>query len=281
MIAGLETRTVETMAATPTIMLAVERGTAERVALTGGRLAEDLGARLVLVHVRDDPPLFNSKRDRERARNRAMGRGRQVLAEALEALPAGLEANSRVELGFPANELSEVAAEVGAALIVAGTRGRGRLTAALLGSVSRELARRAPCPVMIVPEGAATGASNGRVDRRENRSTIIAGVDGSERSSAAAGLARRLADRLDGQLLIVPLHSTAAPPAHVLRAIAASERARLIVIAEDCRDARRLSLMPSSPAQLLRLAPCPVIVLRDGVTATLVCPDAIEESRAA
>jgi nucleotide-binding universal stress UspA family protein len=281
MIADLETKTAETMAAIPTIMLAVERGTAECVTATGGRLAEDLGARLVLVHVRDDPPLFNSKRDRERARNRAIRRGRQVLAEALEALSGGLEADSRVELGDPANELSEVATEVGAALIVAGTRGRGRLTAALLGSVSRELARRAPCPVMIVPESAATRASNGRVARRENRSTIIAGVDGSQRSSAAAGLARRLADRLDGQLLIVPLHSTPDPPAHVLQGIAASERARSIVIADDCCDARRLALMPSLPAQLLRLAPCPVIVRRDGATATLGVPDAIEERQAA
>jgi nucleotide-binding universal stress UspA family protein len=281
MIAGLETRTAETMAATPTIMLAVERGTAERVAATGGRLAEDLGARLVLVHVHEDPPLFNSKRDRERARNRAMRRGRQVLAEALEALPAGLEPDSRVELGIPANELSQVAAEVGAALIIAGTRGRGRLTAALLGSVSRELARRVSCPVMIVPEGAATRAWNGRVDGQENCSTIIAGVDGSERSSAAAGVARRLANRLGGQLLIVLLHSTADPPAHVLQAIAASERARLIVIADDCCDAGRLPLMPSLPAQLLRLAPCPVIAVRDGAIGTLGVPDAIEERQAA
>lgn len=58
---------------TPTIVLAIEPGTAERVARTGGALASDLGARIVLAHVRNDPPLFNSGRERERARNRTTG----------------------------------------------------------------------------------------------------------------------------------------------------------------------------------------------------------------
>jgi nucleotide-binding universal stress UspA family protein len=268
------------MVVTPTIMLAVEQGTTERVASIGGRLAQELGTRVLLAHVRKDPALFNSKMDRERARNRAMRRGRQVLDAACATLPDGLEVDSTVQLGVPADELSQLATKAGAALVVTGTRGRGPFTSALLGSVSRELVRGAPCPVMIVPDGAATGAFDSRVCGRENRSTVIAGVDGSERSSAAAGLARRIADRLDDQLLIVPLQSTEDPPAHVMQAIAASEKARVIVISEDCCGARRFPLMPPVQ-QLLRLAPCPVIVLGDGAATTLGAPDAIEPRQAA
>ena len=44
----------------------------------------------------------------------------------------------------------------GAALLVVGTRGRGSLTSAALGSVSHEVARRASCPVVVVPPGYST-----------------------------------------------------------------------------------------------------------------------------
>jgi nucleotide-binding universal stress UspA family protein len=110
---------------TPTIVCAVEPGTAERVARAGGQLARGLGARLVLAHVRPDPPLFNSKPERQRARNRSRRRGREVLRRAHAALPAGTDADERVELGLAARELIEIGDEVDAALIVVGPRGRG------------------------------------------------------------------------------------------------------------------------------------------------------------
>lgn len=51
--------------------------------------------------------------------------------------------------GPPASALSEAAE--GADLLVVGTHGRGPLASAVLGSVSRRLAHRPPCPVVIVP----------------------------------------------------------------------------------------------------------------------------------
>jgi nucleotide-binding universal stress UspA family protein len=60
-----------------------------------------------------------------------------------------------VRLGEPAAVLAEVAADCGAELIVVGSRGRGAWRSAVLGSVSSDVARLAPCPVLIVPERAA------------------------------------------------------------------------------------------------------------------------------
>jgi nucleotide-binding universal stress UspA family protein len=45
-----------------------------------------------------------------------------------------------------------VAEELGAGLIVMGSRGQGRLRRALLGSVSDAVVRHAHCPVTIVRE---------------------------------------------------------------------------------------------------------------------------------
>jgi nucleotide-binding universal stress UspA family protein len=45
-----------------------------------------------------------------------------------------------------------------AELLVLGRRGQGMFAAALLGSVSTEVARSAPCPVMVVPPSTADHA---------------------------------------------------------------------------------------------------------------------------
>ena len=60
-----------------------------------------------------------------------------------------------MRLGEPAVVLAQVAADCDAELIVVGSRGRGAWRSAVLGSVSSDVARLAPCPVMIVPERAA------------------------------------------------------------------------------------------------------------------------------
>ena len=59
--------------------------------------------------------------------------------------------NTRAETGDPAQRILEVASQVGVDAIVAGKRGRGPLSALLLGSVSQKLVSLAPCPVVIVP----------------------------------------------------------------------------------------------------------------------------------
>ena len=87
--------------------------------------------------------------------------GGELLSELLGHVRAYLLRRRRrgdgreVQRGQPAVVLAEVAADGDAELIVVGSRGRGAWRSAALGSVSSEVARRAPCPVIIVPERAA------------------------------------------------------------------------------------------------------------------------------
>ena len=54
--------------------------------------------------------------------------------------------------GHPANEMVNLGDELGADLVVVGSRGLDGVRRALMGSVSDSVARHAPCPVMIVCE---------------------------------------------------------------------------------------------------------------------------------
>jgi nucleotide-binding universal stress UspA family protein len=125
------------------------------------RLANRLGARLTLVHVTPtrsmapvdrfpygvDPGAF--RRSTELAFSEAEDAFDSLSSEVAAA---GLE--REVRLGEPAAVLAEVAADYDAELIIVGSRGRGTWRSAVLGSVSSDVTRLAPCPVMIVPERA-------------------------------------------------------------------------------------------------------------------------------
>jgi nucleotide-binding universal stress UspA family protein len=253
----------------PKIVLAIEPGTAERVARTGGEVARALGARIVLAHVRSDPPLFNSRGERERARHLTVRRGRAILDQAYAALPDGVEADERIELGVAVTRLRELASEADAALMVVGSRGRGPLASAILGSVSQALAQQAPCPVMIVPDAVSSGSSSGIDGTRRELSTIVAAVDNSSSSGRAARFARELADRLGGEVRIVPIDAAADPPAVTVPAIAAREEAKLIVIAARLGAGGGFTLSGSLSTRVTQLARQPVIVIPEEATTTL------------
>jgi nucleotide-binding universal stress UspA family protein len=85
---------------------------------------------------------------------------REVRAESRAAVEATAEAlrevgladdrlESRVIDGEPGPALCHFAAEVGASALIVGSRGRGGLKRALLGSVSDYVARNAPCSVIV------------------------------------------------------------------------------------------------------------------------------------
>jgi nucleotide-binding universal stress UspA family protein len=64
----------------------------------------------------------------------------------------------RVEEGHPSDGLVAAAKEAGAAMIVVGSTGP---RSSLLGSISADVSRRAPCPVVVVPPGADGGVDDG------------------------------------------------------------------------------------------------------------------------
>jgi nucleotide-binding universal stress UspA family protein len=88
---------------------------------------------------------------------------------AVEATAAVLRhvesASDRLELrvidGEPGSALCRLAAEVGASALIVGSRGRGGLRRALLGSVSDYVVRNAPCPVIVSRDETDDGSSAG------------------------------------------------------------------------------------------------------------------------
>jgi nucleotide-binding universal stress UspA family protein len=81
-------------------------------------------------------------------RDRLLAAGRDIVDESARELGGGVE--TRVVEGRPGVALCDLAREVAASAIVMGSRGRGGLRRALLGSVSDHVVRNAPCPVVIV-----------------------------------------------------------------------------------------------------------------------------------
>ncbi len=74
----------------------------------------------------------------------------RILGEAVVVLGLDTTVEKVAVEGEPGRALCDLAAERGATVIVAGTRGRGGLKRAVLGSVSDHLVRNAPCPVLVV-----------------------------------------------------------------------------------------------------------------------------------
>ncbi len=78
-------------------------------------------------------------------------RGRALAeAEAVAAREAPSAAEAEARLGDPVDAIVEAAEEIDADLIVVGTNDRGLLDRLIGGSVSRELVKSAPRPVLVV-----------------------------------------------------------------------------------------------------------------------------------
>ena len=79
---------------------------------------------------------------------------RAALDKALAALPEGVTAGEEILEGDIVDELASLD-EHEVDLLVCGSRGYGPVRRVLLGGVLRKLIRRAACPVVVVPRGAA------------------------------------------------------------------------------------------------------------------------------
>ncbi|MEU2258376.1 universal stress protein [Nocardia xishanensis] len=185
----------------------------------------------------------------------------------------------------------------GARMIAIGTRERGSLRRALLGSVSSALARRAHCPVAVVREGID-------LSPRVRSWPVIVGVDGTEVSEPAVGIA--LAEAAARGVDVVALHvwtgvelperygfepdSIATEMGYVLAESLAgwqerfpgvrihrevvkdrperllrerSERAQLLVVGSRGRSGFSSMVLGSTSQSLVLSANCPLIIARD------------------
>jgi nucleotide-binding universal stress UspA family protein len=140
-----------------------------RAAVTALSLADRVGADLVLVHVLPPRPSMTLASVPVGAHPVTAAQMRQLDRLDAEGAFAAVEpqipsarAERRIERGDAVERLSAIASELRASLLVVGSRGRGPLSGAVLGSVSAELARRGPCPVVIVPPGATLGLADQR-----------------------------------------------------------------------------------------------------------------------
>jgi nucleotide-binding universal stress UspA family protein len=150
------------------ILLAADgSGEAELATRTAVDLARMSGSELHVVHVLDAAPspalLYPEATDPEGAEvsdqvleqdleRRAEQLGRQILDAETERVTSagGTVAGTHLAMGDAPREIVHLAEDLNAGLIVMGSRGRGGIRRALMGSVSDAVVRHAHCPVMIV-----------------------------------------------------------------------------------------------------------------------------------
>jgi nucleotide-binding universal stress UspA family protein len=128
---------------------------AELAARTAADLANKTDSELHVLHVlalpldTHDPSSFEPE-----VWARLESRARRTLEDVVEKIEAsgGEVEGSHLTSGRPEAEIVTLAEEIGAGLIVMGSRGVGGIRRALMGSVSGSVLRHAHCPVLVVRE---------------------------------------------------------------------------------------------------------------------------------
>src|SRR5918994_2067720 len=141
-----------------TILLATDGSEeAQLAATTATDLAQKTNSELHVLTVGADYPLYELP-EHPAAFEDVLRENRREAKEVLEQQAkrieesGGIVKETHLREGRADEEIVELAEEIGAGLIVMGSRGYGRLRRALLGSVSDAVVRHAHCPVTIVRE---------------------------------------------------------------------------------------------------------------------------------
>ena len=143
----------------PTTVLLATDGSkdAELAATTALELANSTSSELHLVLVEEPPyayvdpsgyPYFpDAKLEQELERQARV----RLDAEVQKRRSAGgAVAQAHLRVGDAAAEIVDLAEDIGAGLVVMGSRGLGGIRRALMGSVSDSVVRHAHCPVLVV-----------------------------------------------------------------------------------------------------------------------------------
>jgi nucleotide-binding universal stress UspA family protein len=177
----------------PTKILLATDGSedAELAATTAVVLARRTASELHVVHTwRPVPSVhFDALIRREMERE-----AQEILDEQVKQIEGlgSTVAQPRLKEGGAAEEIVAFAEEIGAGLLVLGSRGRGRMRRALLGSVSDAVVRHARCPVMVVRWKPVIFPAK-----------ILLATDGSEEANVATQIVTALGERTGSEVHVV------------------------------------------------------------------------------
>jgi nucleotide-binding universal stress UspA family protein len=119
-------------------------------------LAREADARLTVAYARRAPLPVLGDPYYQRALSHELDVARTVLAEAGHmATQTGVAVETEILEGNAADRIVELARSRGVDLIIVGSRGRGAVTGAVLGSVSASVVHKADRPVLVVKPCAA------------------------------------------------------------------------------------------------------------------------------
>jgi nucleotide-binding universal stress UspA family protein len=199
---------------TPTVVCGVDHSPmAHSVVEAAAALAEGIDARLLLAHCSEPRAVPLGRATPHPGfpgwapSDPALGEHAHLLLDRLEVHGSAVATETILLGGDPATALCDLAEAAEAELLVVGSRGLGAIGTALLGSVSAEVTRRAPCPVVVIPHAAAGDVERPLVD---GSSVVCAiGTRADRRLGAlAAHLASGLGLRLRIAHVLAPLPDT-------------------------------------------------------------------------
>lgn len=120
------------------------------------RLAQETSPeRITLMHVQDRKRIDPHLAHRLEAFN-ATDRDRLDLLRQRLAAVTSADIDTELRYGDPAHEIVEFSSREKVTLVVMGTHGRGYVNELFLGSVSHNVARHAPVPVLLIPAARET-----------------------------------------------------------------------------------------------------------------------------
>ena len=189
---------------------------------------------------------------------------REDAAAALEGIPS---AEVAIVSGRPAAAVRAVAEHRRADLLVIGRHGSSRRRGLLVGSLVTEMIHEAPCPVLVTrtPAGGEPWVPR----------TLTVGIDGSDCSLVALGVARALGERLGARVRVLAATGGKRIDADQLRRlgdveldrrrpvdalVAASEGSDLVIV--GCRGLHGLASLGSVSERVAHRAVSPVLVVR-------------------
>lgn len=139
------------------ILIATDGSDGARLAVSEGlELARRGGSEVTFVSVHDTPSVFLGDPFYGRALNNDLDAARAIADALGQAQAAGVIANVEILEGDAAEEVARLAEVSEVDLVVVGSRGRGPVARALLGSVSAGVLKTCRCPVLVASPAVAS-----------------------------------------------------------------------------------------------------------------------------